>query len=471
VRDPIEALVAVEEIKQLKARYFRLLDTKRWEEWRDLFLPDATFSTPRMNGGSETLAAFFPTVSEGLADWETAHHGHLPEIRITGPDTAAGTWSLNDYLVLAHPSGRRSLRGYGQYDETYARTKAGWRIATLRMHYLRLEAAEGDQVPATIEFPALSPDWLPIDTPIRPETLADIEAIKQLKARYFRALDAKQWDEWRALFTDDATFEFGDVRGDSGDAFAETASRTVAGTTTAHHGHMPEIRVTGDGRARGIWVLNDYVEWRGDEMRRGIKGYGHYEEEYARAGGVWKIASLRLSYLRLDELSGRPLATDEGPRLATAYDRPSAPLDRLADVEEIQSLKARSLRALDARDWSDWRALFTADAVIDDVPVDEVAAVADGRPAATRSVHHAHMPEIHLEADDEAGGVWSTFTQVVPTDGEPIANQDFGNCVDRYRREAGTWRIASVRNSYLRRDRLTDEQAPRLFDWSQTAYD
>jgi len=34
-------------------------------------------------------------------------------------------------------------------------------------------------------------------------TLAEIEAIKQLKARYFRLLDTKQWDAWREVFSDD----------------------------------------------------------------------------------------------------------------------------------------------------------------------------------------------------------------------------------------------------------------------------
>ena len=34
-------------------------------------------------------------------------------------------------------------------------------------------------------------------------TLWEIEAIKQLKARYCRYLDTKQWDDWRTLFTDD----------------------------------------------------------------------------------------------------------------------------------------------------------------------------------------------------------------------------------------------------------------------------
>ncbi|POY23261.1 hypothetical protein C3469_22450, partial [Mycobacterium kansasii] len=34
-------------------------------------------------------------------------------------------------------------------------------------------------------------------------TLWEMEAIKQLKARYCRYLDTKRWDDWRRLFTDD----------------------------------------------------------------------------------------------------------------------------------------------------------------------------------------------------------------------------------------------------------------------------
>ena len=31
----------------------------------------------------------------------------------------------------------------------------------------------------------------------------ELEAIRQLKARYFRFMDTKDWDAWRELFTDD----------------------------------------------------------------------------------------------------------------------------------------------------------------------------------------------------------------------------------------------------------------------------
>ena len=39
-------------------------------------------------------------------------------------------------------------------------------------------------------------------------TLVHVENIKQLKARYFRFVDSKQWDALRDVFTDDVLFYF-----------------------------------------------------------------------------------------------------------------------------------------------------------------------------------------------------------------------------------------------------------------------
>ena len=35
----------------------------------------------------------------------------------------------------------------------------------------------------------------------------DLEAIRQLKARYFRTMDTKQWDEMREVFADDVVMD------------------------------------------------------------------------------------------------------------------------------------------------------------------------------------------------------------------------------------------------------------------------
>jgi hypothetical protein len=39
----VERLVAIEDIKQLKARYFRLMDQKNWDGFEKLFTPDVVF--------------------------------------------------------------------------------------------------------------------------------------------------------------------------------------------------------------------------------------------------------------------------------------------------------------------------------------------------------------------------------------------------------------------------------------------
>jgi hypothetical protein len=145
----------------------------------------------------------------------------------------------------------------------------------------------------------------------RLQALYDIEAIKVLKARYFRFIDTKEWDSFRELFTDDARFDL-PMDGDfaSRDTFVATVMREMAITRTVHHGHMPEIEITSATTARGVWALADYVEFPSDTQRMGMKGYAHYHEEYRREGDDWKICALTLRYLRIDPLVGEPLPAE-----------------------------------------------------------------------------------------------------------------------------------------------------------------
>src|SRR5581483_4322476 len=122
------------------------------------------------------------------------------------------------------------------------------------------------------------------------------EAIRQLKARYFRFLDTKQWAPWRQLFTGDARFGVTAVpEALDADSFVAAVARNQADTRTVHQGHNEELVSAGDGVARGIWALNDLVERPPELERPSTIGYGHYEEEYRREADGWRIASLRLS--------------------------------------------------------------------------------------------------------------------------------------------------------------------------------
>lgn len=140
----------------------------------------------------------------------------------------------------------------------------------------------------------------------RLQRLLDIEAIKALKARYFRLMDTKQWDAWGQVFATNVRMEVPEASLvlDGRDAVVASVSAALAGTTTTHHGHMPEIEITGSNTASGIWAMFDYVEWPPgtDGIRIGLKGYGHYLEEYVREDGQWRIARIRLERLRVDPL-------------------------------------------------------------------------------------------------------------------------------------------------------------------------
>jgi uncharacterized protein (TIGR02246 family) len=140
----------------------------------------------------------------------------------------------------------------------------------------------------------------------RLQQILDLEAIKYLKARYFRLMDTKQWDEWALVFTEDCVFEVpeGDVVYNGRSEIVSTVSAILANARTCHHGHMPEIDFTGDDTARAMWAMFDYVEWpeQDDGTRMGLQGYGHYRDEYVRDDGEWRIARSRLDRLRVDSI-------------------------------------------------------------------------------------------------------------------------------------------------------------------------
>jgi len=127
-----------------------------------------------------------------------------------------------------------------------------------------------------------------------------IEAIKQLKARYFRLMDTKQWDAYRQVFTDDMAFYFESEdapTATSGDDFVAYVRSRLATALSVHQGHTPEIELTSATTARGVWALQDVVRF-GPGLS--LVGYGHYHETYENIAGQWLIKSSKLTRLRED---------------------------------------------------------------------------------------------------------------------------------------------------------------------------
>jgi hypothetical protein len=143
----IERLTAIEEIKQLKARYFRCMDTKDWPGLQAVFSPDAEFDM-RGEAADKSKAAdalivgnanIMPFIRNAVLELTTVHHGHMPEIEIISSTSAKGIWAMED--VLRWPAGAavKTLHGYGHYHETYRKTEEGWRIQSSKLTRLRVD--------------------------------------------------------------------------------------------------------------------------------------------------------------------------------------------------------------------------------------------------------------------------------------------------------------------------------------------
>ena len=125
-------LVALEEIRQVKYRYLRCVDLKRWDDLADTFTADATaeYGTPALGKplsltGRDEIVAF---LRRKLGpDIITVHFASQPEISIDGA-TASGTWCFEDTVIATEY--RVVIKGAAFYEDRSARGEDGrWRIA------------------------------------------------------------------------------------------------------------------------------------------------------------------------------------------------------------------------------------------------------------------------------------------------------------------------------------------------------
>jgi hypothetical protein len=143
----IDKLLAIEEIKRLKSRYFWGLDHKDWDFWKsEVWAPDARLIVPEASRECVGIDAILAYVKESTADQVSVHHGHMPDIEITSDTTATGVWAMEDrlYRTKQFPlaDGSIYLHGFGHYHETYVRRDAGWRIQSTRLTRLRIELSK-----------------------------------------------------------------------------------------------------------------------------------------------------------------------------------------------------------------------------------------------------------------------------------------------------------------------------------------
>ena len=154
-----EALAALEEIKQLKARYCSTaLITRNGISGYHSSRPIAELGSGPWLGTRSRMSAFqcqaflsrqlealadraaWPAVgrealrevgSDTAANNVTVHHLFVPQIEFESESTARAIWPMEDYAWWPEGSPQRRMHGFGYYRETYQRLEdARWYIAT-----------------------------------------------------------------------------------------------------------------------------------------------------------------------------------------------------------------------------------------------------------------------------------------------------------------------------------------------------
>lgn len=160
-------LLAIEEIKQLKARYFRNLDTKNWGELGTAFAEDAIFDTraanstrhpvtrewtPPLSGDERVFRGrqvIVDMIRTSVGNLYTVHHGHVPEIAILSATEARAVWPMQD--ILRYAEGTPLSASSGHYKESYEKDGSEWRIKTSVLSKLlidgELDIRAGDDRP------------------------------------------------------------------------------------------------------------------------------------------------------------------------------------------------------------------------------------------------------------------------------------------------------------------------------------
>jgi 3-phenylpropionate/cinnamic acid dioxygenase small subunit len=146
--NPLDELIAREAIKEAKARYCRLLDTKQWEAWGECFTEDVVMDVTDDVGDIADAQniikgrqAVVEQVSKLIHPSLSTHQVHSCEITFISASQATVIWAMEDWVTFPDGHGMpfKSVNGRGYYHETYRQDSGSWRIAKLRLERLQRE--------------------------------------------------------------------------------------------------------------------------------------------------------------------------------------------------------------------------------------------------------------------------------------------------------------------------------------------
>lgn len=138
----LERLLAIEDIKFLKARRDRAVDTKDFDTYEALHAPDHVSHNDgfeRWNNRDEMIA----NVRRLMADNITVHHSHTPQITFDTPTRARGIWGMEDNIFWRQGAEEHWLQGFGFYHETYEKRDGQWVFTSRRLKRIHVRTSAG----------------------------------------------------------------------------------------------------------------------------------------------------------------------------------------------------------------------------------------------------------------------------------------------------------------------------------------
>lgn len=141
------------------------------------------------------------------------------------------------------------------------------------------------------------------------QELYDIEAVKQLKAKYCYYVD--EWFEdpsnferlMNEVFADDADLDFGGLATASGRKEVEAFFTDMVFTQLSfsqHLVHSPLIKIVDEGRATGKWHFFAPCTFREGNVATLLSGT--YYETYVKRGGSWFIREIKVKFFFISPL-------------------------------------------------------------------------------------------------------------------------------------------------------------------------
>ncbi len=126
---------AVEQIKELKHRYFRACDAKDPRGFRECFIAGAPVDYGELGStDAEGMAAVFESIAlqqvEGRHVILDMHHGMHASIDVHDDSTATGRWTLRFRQVNLIDNTETVTSG--EYDDDYLRRDGQWKMSACR---------------------------------------------------------------------------------------------------------------------------------------------------------------------------------------------------------------------------------------------------------------------------------------------------------------------------------------------------